>query len=239
MYREARRIGPTCVALRDLIALRADQWAVDVIFVDDGSDDGTPAALARSFPPDARQFREFRHTRNRGKGAAVATGVREANGELILICDADLSAPLSQFDRLLSAIDAGADIAIGSRDLPDSQLVPAQPLARRLAAWAFRALRRRLLLPALRDTQCGFKLFRRHVAQELFGQLQTPGWLFDCEILARAAAAGRVIAEVPITWQNDPDSRVRPLRDAWPALRSLWRIRRMVAAADRDRHEKP
>ncbi|MCA9244056.1 MAG: glycosyltransferase [Phycisphaerales bacterium] len=235
LYREAARAERLVRALDEFAMARAPQLAVSAALVDDGSDDGTADRLAAAIRAtrDSSRFRLIQHESNRGKGAAVATGVLAATTDLVLMSDADLSAPLSQFDPLLAAVDAGADIAIGSRDLPGSRLEPPQPLRRRLLAWSFRALRRHVLLPDIRDTQCGFKLFRGDVARSLFSELATTGWLFDCEILVRAGLAGLRVVETPIVWRNDPDSRVRPLRDALPTLNALRRIARLQSGERR------
>jgi dolichyl-phosphate beta-glucosyltransferase len=178
-------------------------------------------------------YRVLCHAPRRGKGYAVRRGVMESAAELVLLCDADLSVPLGEFAKLRSAIDAGAEVAIGSRDVPGAWLDPPQPWARRLGAALFKAVRRRLLLRGIADTQCGFKLFRGGVARELFAAARIDGWMFDCEILALAAARGLVVREMGVTWRDRADSRVRPLRDAPGVLRDLlwiWRRCRRSAA---------
>jgi hypothetical protein len=99
---------------------------------------------------------------------------------------------------------------------------------RRWLAWAFRAIRRRVLLPELRDTQCGFKLFRAEAARASLSRAGVDGWLFDCEVLGIAERLGYRLKEVGIVWHNDPDSRVRPLREALWALPTLFAIRRRL-----------
>lgn len=170
----------------------------------------------------------LRNERNAGKGRALRRGMAATRGALILLSDADLSAPIRQLDRLLAHVEAGCDVVIGSRDMPDSQLDPAQPGVRRLLATTFRLIRRRVLLPEIRDTQCGFKLFTRQAFDAIGLHLQEDGWMFDVEALALADAMGLRIKEVGITWRNDPDSHVRPTREALGALAALARIRRRV-----------
>jgi dolichyl-phosphate beta-glucosyltransferase len=226
VYNEAARLP--CALPRLLAFADAATAPVELLLVDDGSTDGT-LAIADAFAARSRgEVRVLRGETNRGKGSALRRGVAATRGELVLLCDADLSAPLEEFGRLLDARNAGARIAIGSRDLPGSRLDPPQPWPRRIAAWLFRALRRRVLLPQLRDTQCGFKLLDGPLARELFAECRCDGWLIDCEVLALAAARGAAIREVPITWRNHPQTRVRPLRDAVRALRELWRIRARI-----------
>ncbi len=234
-YNEAARIGETLEKLREYVnntaqgtsAYDGPGGSCEILIVDDGSADNT-GAVAQAFAGQELRFRVLRHMPNRGKGYSVRAGMLAASGELLLMTDADLSASIDELDRLLPWIDQGYDIVIASRDMPDSRLDPPQPLARRLAAWAFRALRRGLLLPELRDTQCGFKLFTRRAAQDIFRRTTVDGWLFDCEVLALAQRLGYSIKEVGIVWRHREDSRVRPWRTALGALPTLFAIRRRV-----------
>ncbi|QOJ15621.1 MAG: glycosyltransferase [Planctomycetia bacterium] len=238
-FNESARLPTTLRAAHDFVRERAN--VVEMIVVDDGSTDDTSRAAEQACPatqstgtggaPDsAFALRVIRHDRNRGKGAAVRTGLESAHGELALVCDADGAAPFGEFGRLRDAIAAGADIAIGSRDAPGAQLAPAQPLARRWAALAFRAIRRQILLPGIRDTQCGFKLFRIAPIRAILPHARCDGWLGDVELLALAERFGLRIDEVGITWSHQPQSHVRPLLDAPRVLLDLLRIRRRVRA---------
>lgn len=206
---------------------------IELIVVDDGSADNT-AELVREFSQQEPAVNLLRLDQNQGKGAAVKRGMLAANGQLRLMTDADLSVSIDQYGRLSQHIERGADIAIASRDMPDSRLMPAQPLLRHMSGLAFRQLRQRLLLPTIRDTQCGFKLFRGEVAQVIFEKATLPGYAFDCEILAIATRLGYSIDEVGISWCNDLNSRVRPLRDGLRACLDLWRIRSEMRQLQRD-----
>ncbi|MBW7904419.1 MAG: glycosyltransferase family 2 protein [Phycisphaerae bacterium] len=226
-YNERLRLGATLEHLRAYARACGDR--VEVLVVDDGSLDGT-AELAAHFDAAPLALSVLRSDRNLGKGAAVRRGMLAARGGLRLMFDADASAQMDQLDRLLAALERGADIAIGSRDLPGSVLEPPQPLLRRMAAWALRGVRRRLLLPELRDTQCGFKLFRAAAAESVFALQRETGWLFDCEVLALAARLGLRVDEVAIRWRHRAGSRVKTVPAALTALATLLRIRRRVAA---------
>ncbi len=227
-FNEAGAIAALFAAYREFEAQQ--DIAAELVIVDDGSTDGTrdAASVERDALPDpaARErVRLLRSSQNRGKGFALRTGVLAARGAQILTCDADLSARFDQVSRLAARLDEGADIAIGSRDLPDSTLDPPQPVVRRFAASAFRALRRRVLLPRIRDTQCGFKLFTADAANEVYSRCREDGWLTDCEALAIADALGFSISEVAIRWRAAAVSRVRVLPTALTALPTLLRIR--------------
>jgi dolichyl-phosphate beta-glucosyltransferase len=166
---------------------------------------------------------------NRGKGYSVRRGMLAATGDLVLMCDADLSTPIEEIEKLRPWLDRGYDVVIASRDLPEAVLDPPQPLLRRWMAWLFRAIRRRMLLRELRDTQCGFKLFRQPVARDVFARQTVDGWLFDCEVLGLADRLGYRIKEVGVVWRHAPHSRVKPHREALGALRTLVAIRQRLA----------
>lgn len=222
---EAGLLGDTLKRVRAYAA--ASGRPCEVVVADDGSTDGT-ADIVRGWPPAPLTVRLLVNPVNRGKGYSVGRGMLDATGAIVLMCDADLSTPIEEVEKLLPWLDQGYDVVIGSRDLPDSRLDPPQPLLRRLMAWTFRALRRRMLLPELRDTQCGFKLFTQSAARAVFSQLTVDGWLFDCEALGLAQRLGHRIKEIGVIWRNRPHSRVKPAREALNALPTLLRIRRRL-----------
>jgi glycosyltransferase involved in cell wall biosynthesis len=221
-YNEAARILNTLTRIHEY--LFGSGWRFELVIIDDGSRDDT-VSIIRDFARRNRNVRLIINPRNRGKGFAVRQGMLVATGELVLMCDADLSTPIEELEQLLPCTQRGCHVVIGSRDLPDSRLDPAQPARRRRLAAIFRTLRRLLLLPRLRDTQCGFKLFRHDAARAIFTRQRTNGWLFDCEALGLADRLGYRIQEIGVHWQDNPDSRVRLLPAALAALPTLLLIR--------------
>jgi dolichyl-phosphate beta-glucosyltransferase len=220
-YNEEARLPGSLSRLEEFLG--GQELGFELILVDDGSSDRTRAVI-RAAERKHAYVRPLLLSPNRGKGAALAAGVRVSRGRLVLISDADLSAPIEELSKLEDAIVGGADVAIGSRAAPGAREVD-QPLHRQAMGKAFNRVVQALVLPGIRDTQCGFKLFRGDVARELFGQLRTAGFAFDVEVLRRALVAGYQVREVPVRWVSSGASRVSPLRDSARMLRDLVRIR--------------
>jgi dolichyl-phosphate beta-glucosyltransferase len=217
-YNEERRLPLTLTTV--VGHLRRGGRSFEVVVVDDGSVDGT-ARIASQAGPEVSVLR----MPHRGKGAAVRAGVLASSGDVVLVTDADLSTPVADLDRLVTALD-GCGVAIGSRHVAGARIEVPQRLDRRLMGRVFNALVRMLLLPGLRDTQCGAKLFRREVALPVFERCRTEGFAFDVEVLALVRRLGHRVVEVPVAWRNSADSRVRPLTDVPRMVLELLAIRR-------------
>jgi dolichyl-phosphate beta-glucosyltransferase len=222
---EARRLPRSLEAIRAFA--RGYPGRIELIVVDDGSNDET-AQIPQVFETDELRVKVLINPTNRGKGFSVKRGMLEANGELLLMTDADLSTPIEEIVKLRQAIDSGCDVAIGSREMPDSRLEPPQPVYRRFMGGVFAAMRSLLLVKGFVDSQCGFKLFTRSAGKAIFEKLVTEGYAFDCEILARAVRMNLRVKEVGVVWKNDLDSRIRPIRDSARMFFSLWQIRRQL-----------
>jgi dolichyl-phosphate beta-glucosyltransferase len=215
-YQEARRLPRLIHALRthareDLA--RAGLELEEVVVVDDGSSDGTGAVLAEVAEREPRLRSLTAPPGRRGKGHAVAYGIAHAKGELVLLADVDLSAPLSETHKLTAVLDRGADVAVGSRAL-DGARVEGTPLPRELMGRTFNALVRAATALDVRDTQCPLKLLETDLARTLAQDQISTGFAFDVELLMRARRHGARIVEVPIEFRHDRDSRVRPLASA-------------------------
>lgn len=222
-YNEAARIGGTLAAITACVQSRG--WNAELLVVDDGSTDETVAIVHRwieRYP----YIRLIRNPVNRGKGFSVRVGMLAGVGDIVMFTDADLSSPIEEAERLFAAIDAGADIAIGSRWLDRGRQTLHQPLYRRFFGRCFNAVTRILMRLPYADTQCGFKAFRRPVAQTIFQLQRVERWGFDPEILFIARKRGFRVAEVPVTWGHDERSRISYLRDGIQMLQELVYIRR-------------
>ena len=223
-YNEEQRLGSTLARVAAFCGERFGRW--EVIVVDDGSTDGT-IQVAEQAAGSWAQVRLLPNARHRGKGYAVRRGVLAAGGEAVLLSDADLSTPIEELPKLQDRLVDGADIAIGSRNMPESEIGTQQPLYRRAMGVVYWWLRM-LILPTMRgfgDTQCGFKLFQSAAAQRVFGLQTVEGFGFDPEVLHAAVRAGLRVDQVPIRWLDDRRSKVNPVRDSLVMLADLWRVR--------------
>lgn len=220
-YNEERRVASTIHALDRYLAGR---YRAELLLVNDGSRDGT-LRVARALQLQVPSLRVISFPQNHGKGFAVRAGVLEAAYEAVLFTDADLSTPIEEIERFWPSYDRGASVVIASRHHPGSKGRVQQRPARRLMGKVFNFLMSIAGLRGIRDTQCGFKLFRRDVAVDLFSRLQTPGFAFDVEILMRARARRKRVDEIPVRWIEAAGSHVRPFRDSIRMLRDVVRLR--------------
>jgi dolichyl-phosphate beta-glucosyltransferase len=221
-YNEEERLPRTLARLHEYYSQQG--YPYDVVVVSDGSADGT-RALVEAFAQSHPEFRLHEYFPNRGKGYAVRTGMLEAKGDLILFCDADLATPQEETEKLLAHIQQGADVAIGSRPLKESRLEVRQPIYREMLGRGFNKFVQMLAVPGIDDTQCGFKLFTRKAAQDVFRRCKLDGFSFDVEALIIARDLGYRIDEVPIRWAHQEGSKVSLVRDGIKMLRDLVRLR--------------
>jgi glycosyltransferase involved in cell wall biosynthesis len=221
-YNEELRLRPTLNRVLNFIRLQA--WDAEVIVVDDGSRDRT-ADIVRQHAESNGIVRLVQNPGNRGKGFSVRNGVLNARGQIILFTDADLSSPIEEAPKLLAAIEAGADIAIGSRWMRSELQTKRQSVVRQVLGRVFNLLLRIVLRLDFKDTQCGFKAFRRAAAKAVFSLQRIERWGFDPEILFLARQAGFKTVEVPVRWGHDNGTRINPVADGSRMVADMLRIR--------------
>jgi dolichyl-phosphate beta-glucosyltransferase len=219
-YNEEGRLEPGL--RRALEYLRGRGCPFEMLVVDDGSRDAT-SAVAASFAADG--VRVIRHERNRGKGAAVRTGVAASRGERVLISDADFSTPIEEVKKLEARLGDATPLVLGSRGLESSQVREHQPFYRELMGRTFNLVIRLVGVRGIRDTQCGFKLVAGDFGRGLFAAMTLDGFAWDVEMIWLARRRGAGIAEVGVVWVNSPDSRVDPIRSSLSMLRDVLLIR--------------
>ncbi|OHB70502.1 MAG: hypothetical protein A2V70_07965 [Planctomycetes bacterium RBG_13_63_9] len=230
-YNEARRL-PRYLALvrQHLDELYSGRY--EVIVVDDGSRDGLADVLA-GLAGEWSGLAVMQHPTNRGKGAAVRTGMLAGRGGRLLFADADGATPIDQEGKLSEAIRAGADVAVGSRLVGGPDVTRRRSWGRGLVGRLFAGVARRWLGVSVRDTQCGFKMFRRDVGRKLFCTSEETGFLFDLELLGLADRLGFEVAEVPVNWADVPGGHLSMIRELPRVLLGLWRLRRRLRGRDR------
>jgi len=221
-YNESARIDGTLSRVMWCVEERG--WDAEVLVVDDGSSDDTPAIVQKWMQRYPR-LHMVRNPGNRGKGYSVRNGLLQAAGEIVMFTDADLSSPIEEAELLIAAIDNGADVAIGSRWLDRQKQTTHQPLYRRFFGRCFNKVTRWVMGLPFKDTQCGFKAFKRDAAQTIFRLQTIERWGFDPEILFIARKLKYKIDEVPVTWGHDARSRLSYLKDGMKMLEDMARIR--------------
>ncbi|MBD3379120.1 MAG: glycosyltransferase [Candidatus Omnitrophica bacterium] len=222
-YNEEGRLGPALEKIRSFMDSKG--YSCEVIVVTDGSTDRTPEIAQNSALSLSGRMKTLRNRQNRGKGYAVKRGVRIASGGLILVSDADLSTPIEEVEKLMALIEDGADIAIGSRASSSSDILVKQPLYRQLMGKTFNLMIRGIVGRNFRDTQCGFKLFRKEAAKDIFTRTCVRGFAFDVEVIFLALRMGYEVRDTGVKWINSRESKVHPLFSSLQMIRDIIRIK--------------
>ena len=220
---ERDRLPKSLERIHDYLGKCADWTSSEIVVVDDGSTDGTADAIRALSFSSATTITVAVHSENRGKGAAVRTGLALSSGTWVLLTDADLSAPIEGLELLRREAIPDA-VAIGSRAIERRLVATPQPRHRDLMGRVFNVIVRRLGLSGFRDTQCGFKLFPGDLARRLAMVQQIDGFAFDVELLLLAEQWGYTVREVGVPWHHVEASRVLPLRHSSQMMRDLLRL---------------
>lgn len=219
-YNEERRIA-SCLKVLTAYLERVG-LDYEIVVSEDGSTDRTCEIVGEYARLNPR-IRLLHSDRRLGKGGGILRGIEEAEGEAIVMVDVDLSAPPSQIPRLLEALKE-ADLALGSRNLPESRIGVKPPLHRRILNRAFNLLFRLLFKAEIHDTQCGFKAGWRRILLNLKDDITVKGFAFDVELIVEALRKGYRVVEVPITWNYQPGSKVNTVKQVFHMGRDLLKI---------------
>jgi dolichyl-phosphate beta-glucosyltransferase len=220
-HNEERRLPPTLAKIDTF--LQTQPYQAEVIIVENGSGDRT-LEVAKDFA-ETHPYVHAIQVQARGKGLAVKAGMLAAVGDYRFICDADLSMPIEELTKFLPPNADGYDISIGTREGHEAKRIN-EPEYRHLIGRINNWIIKLTILRGFEDTQCGFKMFNRTSAEDLFNVQQMAGIGFDIELLFIAQKRGYKIREVPITWYFGTDSRVKLIDDSLGLLREIWEIQR-------------
>jgi len=208
VFREARRLNHSLEMVAEFV--NSYEGGAEAIFVNDGSPDKSAAVISQYIEAHPEYpIKLISYALNQGKGFAVKKGVMESEGVFVLMSDTDLSTPLKDCSKLMKGMAEGADIVCGSRAVLGAEIGHNPPLLRRLLSRVFNILVRISGVHGIRDTQCGFKLFKTDVARLLFQKMRIRGFAFDVELIARAKASSFKVVEVPVHWDYSGHSTVR------------------------------
>ena len=217
-YNESANIAAT---LKTIIHhLENKKYDYEIIVVDDGSTDQT-LKIANDFA--SPKIKILENQENRGKGFSVKRGMLMAEKDWVLFTDADLSTPMMEMEKMLEFQEA--DIQIASRAMSGAEILIHQPFHREWGGRFINFLVRRLVVPDIMDTQCGFKLFKKEAAKKIFSMQTINGFGFDIEILYLARRLGYKIVEIPVVWSHHTDSKVAPFSEGFQILCDICKIR--------------
>ncbi len=209
--------------------LNKQNYNWEIIVVDDASTDRT-LSLSKDFAKSHKGITVLPEP-HRGKGGTVIAGMLKASGDIVIFADMDQATPINQVEKLLPKFNQGFDIVIGSRSGREGA-----PLIRKAMAYGFSLLRTIVLRLPYRDTQCGFKAFKKDAARSIFDKMRVVNEKileggasvsagFDLEVLYIARKLGYKVAEVEVEWHHKQTERINPIKDSYEGLRDLLKVR--------------
>ncbi len=223
-YNEELRLPATLISVCEFVERRGGKG--EVIVVSDGSTDKTDDVVLEAqarFP----FLRLLSYPKNRGKGFAVRYGALNSAGDLVLLDDADGSTPIAEVERLEKELQGNVEVVVGSRALASSETNVKTVWYRKIIGRTFATIVNFLIVPGIADTQCGFKLFTRRAADELFSRQRAERFSFDVELLFLSRKLGFGVREVAVNWTNAPGSKVNLVKDSIAMFLDILRFRWM------------
>lgn len=219
VYNEEKRIEKTLLEL--FRYQKINKLKAEIVVVDDGSTDGTMSVLKKYI----KRIKIIPVSPNRGKGFAIKIGMIAASGEKVLFMDADLATPLTEIEKIIEK-SKFYDIVIGSRKLKESKVQ--RNVLRNILGKAFGFISHLLVPLDCKDSQCGFKIFTKSAALNIFNRSRINRWAFDIEVLYLASLLNYRVLEMPVSWREVAGSKVKIFKDAFLMLRDLLKIRFFV-----------
>ncbi|MFW6233692.1 MAG: dolichyl-phosphate beta-glucosyltransferase [Nanoarchaeota archaeon] len=221
-YNEEKRIEPTIIKILKYIKPKFNKF--ELLIIDDGSKDKTIDIISK-YQKENNEIKILKNIKNKGKGYSVKKGILDSKYDLVLFSDSDLATPIEELEKLKKQIDKGFDIAIASRNLNTSNIVVKQPLYRQILGNLFPYFVQIIAVSGIKDTQCGFKMYKNNVAKEIAKRQTLERFSFDVEQLFIAKKMKYKIAEVGVTWIDKEGSKVSTIKDGLRMLRDLFIIR--------------
>lgn len=220
-YNEEDRIQSTIEKIQNYLDKQNQDY--EILVIDDGSKDNTVKLVKDNFA----NVQIVKQEVNQGKGAAVRRGMLEAKGDLRLFTDADLSTPIYEIDKMLEWQKKGYDVCIGSRAMQSELIKEHQPWYREFMGKTFNKIVQFLVVRGIKDTQCGFKMFTKKAAEDIFSRSKINGYAFDVEAVFLANSLKYKIKEIPVEWYNDERSKVNPVTDSIKMFLEILKIRKL------------
>lgn len=219
-WNEEKRLAPTLPLIIQYLEKNFENY--EILIIDDGSKDST-SEIAQKYKD--KKVRLIQNPKNMGKGFSVKLGMINAKYDPILFTDSDLATPIEETQKFIEVIQEGYDVVIASRNLEGANITVEQPKYRQVLGKAFPMIIKNTILQDVKDTQCGFKMFKKTAARKIFPRQTIKRWAFDVEILFIAKQLGYKIKEVPVTWTDKGDSRLSPIKDSLRMLNEVIKIK--------------
>lgn len=219
-FNEEKRLEPSLQKIIEFLEKNIENY--EIIVVNDGSKDNTENIIQKF---KDKKVRMIQNTKNMGKGFSVKLGMINAKYDPILFTDSDLATPIEETTKFMQAIEEGYDVVIASRNAQGAKITVEQPKYRQVLGKAFPMIVKKIILEEFKDTQCGFKMFKKAAARKVFPRQTLQRFAFDVEILYIAKQLNMKIKELPVTWVDKEGSTVSPIKESVRMLNEVLKIK--------------
>lgn len=222
VYNEEVDLPKNIPLLHEFLSKNMNAYKWEILIADNASTDDTPLVSRKLSKMKGVNYIRLN---KKGRGRALKMTWSKSKSDFLAYMDVDLSSNLSYFPKLISALENGSDIAIGSRLAKGAKVID-RPLVREIMSRGYSLMFRTLFFTKFKDAQCGFKAITKEAANKLLPIVEDTGWFFDSELLIIGQKSGFTITEVPIEWKDDPHSTVKVAKTAWGDIEGLLRLAR-------------